>query len=916
MKFADGVATAFSSDGNKVSVPALKVRLSPFRLFSVQDEPARKCLKILGAKLASREHLVILGAGSLTQLLLDAYPRLRNRAVVAALPGETALIEGARPLDQLEIGTKEHVYFLSHASWTKRAALRHLVPQNAEILEPDMLAALAPQALPSRAWIAQACSPYPMDIPAIEFRANADIVLLDCPGRNLGMMPNGLAYVHAALTGAGIAVSTLDLDIIVYHRYHAHRLLDLGQEVRLADGRTAPEDPWAAEQCGWWSDAAFVEMFRPEMGETLEALVRANPKVLGVSVHECNTLFTRKLVKRLRERCPDTVVLAGGYSCNQADVGLRAFPECDFMCIGEADLTAPELVKALLRGERPTDMPGVLSRGDSLFRVFEPGSIPMDLDALPRPAYPWVSDLFVYTNHDFYRLTPVIASRGCRWSKCRFCGECIPWRARDPVLFVDEMQELYEQGRELFMFNESDFNGSHKLVRAICEEIIRRDLKVRLTGQLRIDRKSTAEFFVLLKRAGFVSVRFGVDAWSANTLRIQNKGYTTDIIRQNLRDCHAAGIHCEVNVVIGVPGETESDLDESVALLLDNRENIDRIANTNPLMLVVGSAFWREPERYGIRFKEDKLDIMQRYPHAIPAHLWYSEDPFIDDAVRTSRFKRFLSRLSEAGFPMSDFAKKILTDVSEGTDSVRAGGATQGAQKEGEPQAPAAGCCTQVDIPKMQSILDAGQSQTFSEVAGPLFMYGSEVWAVTGGASLPASRPDPRLLKQGLASALQALLGLGAKPHESLPLWLEKQPEQVRRVIADSEVQMIRSDVFGFNLLEVRGEYFALRHGVPFDYHNAVNDLYSYGECLRASSVFALNQAIAAIFPNIGLPTKLVKPNVKCFNIVEAGGIYYAIRQGLSFNSYKADTGGYESSDCFRGSSLAVLESTIRDCCK
>ena len=47
------------------------------------------------------------------------------------------------------------------------------------------------------------------------------------------------------------------------------------------------------------------------------------------------------------------------------------------------------------------------------------------------------------------------------------------------------------------MFNESDLNGMPERVLEICDEIIKRGLnkKIILTGQLRIHKKSTKEFF-------------------------------------------------------------------------------------------------------------------------------------------------------------------------------------------------------------------------------------------------------------------------------------------------------------------------------------------------------------------------------------------------------------------------------------
>ncbi len=109
----------------------------------------------------------------------------------------------------------------------------------------------------------------------------------------------------------------------------------------------------------------ILEFFRPVIDETIAALVAARPKVLGLSIQGCNEAAARAVALGVRAQLPDIMIVVGGFSCYNADVGLRAFPECDYMCIGEADLTAGPLLEALARGERPFNQPGVLSRFDT-----------------------------------------------------------------------------------------------------------------------------------------------------------------------------------------------------------------------------------------------------------------------------------------------------------------------------------------------------------------------------------------------------------------------------------------------------------------------------------------------------------------------------------------------------------------------
>ena len=563
--------------------------------------------------------------------------------------------------------------FLVETLTYPRMRMRKRLPARVRIVEPDVLQEIAPGRLPARAWTPWARDIiYPIDVPEIEFQSGLDMLLIDCPARNLGLMPNGVGYVHNALKLVSVNYQTRDLDIILYHRFHIRRLFDEGGVIHLPGGRALPADPWQAEHYDLWSDAAILAYFLPEIREIVAKIVAARPKVLGLSIHACNEHFSRAVVERVKAALPEVVVLVGGFSCYSPDIGLRGFPVADYMCIGESDLTVGPLVERLAAGERPANTPGVLSRYDKPGTPFIPAPMPHDLDLIEHPRYEWY-DLSVYRNYNGYQLTPVIASRGCRWSRCTFCAERFYWRIRSPKAFVDELEWLVGEGCRLFMFNESDLNGRPEVLLEICDEIIRRGLKVKLTGQLRIHKKCDRAFFQKLRQAGFVALRFGVDAFSENGLRLQKKGYTTATVCQNLKDCWEAGIYTEVNWVIGVPGETDQDIEEGIELILRNKPYIGRLANLNPLILVTGGVYWMEPEKHNIHFRGDKDDLYRKHPRALPAHLWYSTEPYIDENVRKQRLERIVVALHEGNFDVGAWAARVIDDVRKNRDAARAG---------------------------------------------------------------------------------------------------------------------------------------------------------------------------------------------------------------------------------------------------
>jgi radical SAM superfamily enzyme YgiQ (UPF0313 family) len=673
----NNVVVTLERDGQISHVEGTRVCFSVHRCFAAgaaDDEETRALLRRLADYLLCQPRLA-LWDGPLLGSLFKVSPALR-RHVSAIIAHDTACLAGqtcgvavcradALPDDVQTV-------FLCQTRAVERMASRECLPGRLRVISAEILTEIAIEAIPARAWTPIVKNIYPIRLPKIRFSGHSALILIDCPARNLALMPNGLGYVHNALKRSDIAFETFDLDIVTYHYYHIGRLFDEGGTIVLPSGREMPTDPWQAENYDLWADPEVLAYLHPIISQAADAIIDAKPKILALSIQQCNEGFSRLLVDRVKSALPDIVILVGGFSCYNADVGLKAFPEADYMCIGEADLTVGPLVERLVLGERPKDLAGVLSRHDTPDRVFVPAPMPHNLDRLDFPRYEWF-DIGIYRNFNGYQLVPIIASRGCRWSRCTFCAERFYWRIRSARNFVDELVWLVDQGCTLFMFNESDLNGMPEKLMEICDEIVRRDIKVRLTGQLRIQKTSDRPFYDKLRAAGFVALRFGVDAFSANTLRLQKKGYTVDMIRQNLRDCWEAGIFTEVNWVIGVPGETDADCEEGIELILESQKYIGRLANINPLILVNGSVYWIDPERYGIRFRTSKEELYAANPRYVPAESWFSVDPYIDAQVRKRRFERIVMRLHEAGFKVGPWAERVIADVKQSRDKARAG---------------------------------------------------------------------------------------------------------------------------------------------------------------------------------------------------------------------------------------------------
>lgn len=686
------VVLTLSKNQAIAKVEGTRVAFSPHQCFTFDNsEEDIECLRSLALHLKHIPGLIFLGPKRFIEYFIRHVPEIAG-SLIGTLYYENIGIDNnghglaSVVVDMGLLPPETQAVFLCETLAFPRMQIKKLLPSSIKVLEPTILAEIAPEVVPARGWTPLQRNIYPIDIPEIKFQDHLDFAIVDAPSRNLSLMPNGLAYLNNALKKTSVAFQILDLDIISYHRFHVHRLYDMAGSIVLPGDLVLPEDPWQAEHYDLWTSSGggasgetgrneVLEFFRPLIDETIQALAKAKPKVLGLSIQGCNEAAAREIAIGVKALLPDIVIVVGGFSCYNADIGRRAFPECDYMCIGEADLTVGPLLEALSKGDRPFNLPGVLSRFDGPDYKYIPAPMIHDLDQIEFPKYEWC-DLKVYRNFNDYQLTPIIASRGCRWSRCTFCAERFYWRIRTPENFVDELEWLVNQGCHLFMFNESDLGGMPERVVEICDEIIRRGLhrKVKLTGQLRVNKHQTRMFFERLREANFVALRFGIDAFSENTLRLQKKGYTVEMIEQNLRDCWDVGIFTEVNWVIGVPGETDQDVTEGIELILRNSKFIGRLANINPLILVNGSVYWIDPEAHNIVFKEPKDIMYAKYPRALPADQWHSTNPYIDAQVRKERFERIVISLHDAGFQVGAWANRIIEDVRLSRDKARTGG--------------------------------------------------------------------------------------------------------------------------------------------------------------------------------------------------------------------------------------------------
>ncbi len=146
------------------------------------------------------------------------------------------------------------------------------------------------------------------------------------------------------------------------------------------------------------------------------------------------------------------------------------------------------------------------------------------------------------------------------------------FQSRTPEHVVDEMEILVNKGVRYIHFYDATFNVSKKRLRDICDEIIRRGVKVKWMINARTDNWDY-ELAKLAKRAGLDGISFGIESFNQKILDECKKGITVEQNVQAVYNSKKAGIKTNLSVMLGLPSENEENISDIVKYLKITKPN-------------------------------------------------------------------------------------------------------------------------------------------------------------------------------------------------------------------------------------------------------------------------------------------------------------------------------------------------------
>ncbi|MEA3346244.1 MAG: radical SAM protein [Chloroflexota bacterium] len=303
-----------------------------------------------------------------------------------------------------------------------------------------------------------------------------------------------------------------------------------------------------------------------------QVLSKRSPDVVGLTMMSVDYNPVMRCVDIVKKVDPSIVTVVGGPHPTVALDEVAKNQNIDYIVTGEGEITFPELLMDMERGEPPEERV-LMGRKPFLDELPFPDrdlfleewrKWGYDLDS---PEVPFVPDL----SPPFFT---IIAARGCIYN-CRFCqpAERILFgrdvRTRSARSIIEELKLLRDKYHfASFMFHDDCLTEDREWVRNFCRLYKAEGFTQPFACQSRADIIVHHQDMVeLMADAGCRLYFIGFESGNDKVLRFLRKGTTREINLEAARTCRKYDIKIWANYMLGIPNETKEEVMDTISML-------------------------------------------------------------------------------------------------------------------------------------------------------------------------------------------------------------------------------------------------------------------------------------------------------------------------------------------------------------
>ncbi|OGF26962.1 hypothetical protein A2331_02590 [Candidatus Falkowbacteria bacterium RIFOXYB2_FULL_34_18] len=311
-----------------------------------------------------------------------------------------------------------------------------------------------------------------------------------------------------------------------------------------------------------------------------------NPDFVGITIVTPLVSEAESIGKIIKETNNQIVVIGGGAHCSSFPEASLKEMSLDIVVVGEGDYTILEIVN----GRKFSEIKGIAykDKNKNIF-INERRELIKNLDDLPMPAF----HIFEINNYKtpliIARENPVTwfeTSRGCPYG-CIYCNKSVfgpTFRAKSPERVVAEFIRLKDLGFKELHLADDNFTFDIKRAKRICDLLIEKKVNIiwgAMNG-IRVD-KADLELLKKMKQAGCYRIHLGIESGNQKILNGIKKGTTIEQIVRTVKYAKEAGLEIGGYFMIGLPGETEETMQDTINLAKFLKLDLNKISITIPL---------------------------------------------------------------------------------------------------------------------------------------------------------------------------------------------------------------------------------------------------------------------------------------------------------------------------------------------
>ncbi len=239
-------------------------------------------------------------------------------------------------------------------------------------------------------------------------------------------------------------------------------------------------------------------------------------------------------------------------------------------------------------------------------------------DGLPLNSYLSLLDMLnpmhrLWSDGRWNKLT---VAHGCYWKKCSFCDVSLDYISRyetaSAALLVDRIEQIVaETGQTGFHF--VDEAAPPKILKALAEELIRRQVQISWWGNIRFEKTFTPELCELLAQSGCIAMSGGLEVASDRLLDLMKKGVSVDQVAKVTKSFSDVGILVHAYLMYGFPTQTVQETVDALEYVRQFFENgCIHSGFFHRFTCTVHSPVGKNPEEYGITLAPQGLVTFAR----------------------------------------------------------------------------------------------------------------------------------------------------------------------------------------------------------------------------------------------------------------------------------------------------------------